>query len=206
MYFSYLITIFDDNRWGITNRVRVIADTFAAEGYKVLVIDCYYGDTIDITPDLIEFLGKYPYEKISDEIQASFDFLASKGVEKDNVSALGFCWGGWAIAKSASEGVEWKCAVSPHPSTKIESFLFQRDEAEMLGKCKMPFFLMPAGDDDDTIKPGSDVVDKLVEKGGKSIPFPSMNHGWTSRGDESVKDEIVKAFKLATEFFNEKTS
>lgn len=206
VFISCFLVTFDHKRWGITNRVRVIADTFSAEGYNVLVIDCYYGDTIGKTPDLMGFLGKYPYSKISDEIQAAIGFLVSKDVDKAHISALGFCWGGWAIAKSASEGVEWKCAVSLHPSTKIEAFIFKRDEAEMLGKCKMPFFLMPAGDDADLIKPGSYVVTKLEENGGKSIPFPEMKHGWASRGDDSVKDDIEKAFKLATEFFDEKTA
>jgi len=195
--------IFSLHSWGITNRVRAIADTIASEGYNVLIVDCYYGDTLDKTPDLVEFLSKYSYDKISKEIGAAIDFLVSKSVDKESIAALGFCWGGWAVAKSASEGVSWKCAVSPHPSAKVESFIWKNDEAAMFEKCPMPFLLMPAGDDPDNIKPGSPVVDMLEEKGGKSVPFPRMVHGWTSRGDlskDEVKEDAEKALQLATDF------
>jgi dienelactone hydrolase len=184
--------------------MRAIADTLAVEGYHVLVVDCYYGDTIEKTPGMVAFLSKYPYQKISKEIDAAIDYLiTSKNVMKENIAALGFCWGAWAIAKSASEGVVWKCAVSPHPSTKVESFIFKNDEAAMFDKCPMSFLLMPAGDDPDSIKPGSPTVKMLEEKGGKSIPFERMRHGWTSRGDLSlkeVKEDAEKALQLATDF------
>ena len=195
--------IFSSHSWGVTNRVKAIADTIALEGYVVLVIDCYYGDTADKTPDLVEFLSKYPYDKISKEIGAAIDFLVSKSVAKGSIAALGFCWGGWAIAKSASEGVSWKCAVSPHPGTTVESLIWKNDEEAMLEKCPMPFLLMPAGDDPDLLKPGSSVVDMLEEKGGKSVPFPRMKHGWVSRGDlskDEVKEDAEKALQLATDF------
>ena len=73
----------------------------------------------------------------------------------------------------------------------------------MLEKYPMPFLLMPAGDDPDLLKPGSSVVDMLEEKGGKSVPFPRMVHGWTSRGDlskDEVKEDAEKALQLATDF------
>jgi len=197
------IVLFPDI-WGITNRVRATADIFAAEGYHVLVVDCFYGDSIDKTPDLMEFVSKYPYDKISNEITAAITHLSEIGVDKEKIAGLGFCWGAWAILKSHVEGVQWKCAVSPHPSTKIESLIFKRSEMELFEKCTMPFLIMPAGDDDDSLKsPDGEAAKMVEEKGGKSIPFPRMVHGWTSRGDLSiadVKEDAEKALSLATEF------
>jgi dienelactone hydrolase len=200
---SFSFLYFSSHSYGVTNRVRAIADTIASEGYVVLVVDCYYGDTVVKTPDMVEFLSKFSYDKISKEIGAAIDFLVSKSVDKESIAALGFCWGGWAIAKSASEGVCWKCAVSPHPATKVEGFIWKNDEKAMFEKFPMPFLLMPAADDPDLLKPGSSVVDLLEEKGGKSVPFPRMKHGWVSRGDlskDEVKEDAEKALQLATDF------
>ena len=69
---------------------------------------------------------------------------------------MGFCWGAWAFCKASAEDMPLACGVSPHPSTKIESWCFKRDELEMLSKVKMPVFLMPAGNDADLIKPAGE--------------------------------------------------
>ena len=175
----------------------------AIEGYYVVVTDCFHGETIETIPDFATFANKYPYESVSKDIDATIAHLLAKGVSKDSIAALGFCWGAWAIAKSASEGVQWKCAASPHPATKLEPYIFAGDEEAMLGKVECPFLLMPAGDDPDNVKPGSEIVKKLEEKGGMSVPFDRMVHGFVTRGDLSlpdVKEDAEKALELATDF------
>jgi len=198
------IVIFPDV-FGITNRVRAIGDTLAAKGYHVMAIDCYRGETCEKNPDsnLMTWLAKFDYNTVSADISAGFEYLSGKGVDQDKIGAIGFCWGGWAIAKSASEGIAWKCAASPHPSTKIEKSIFGRDEEIMLSKVSMPFLLLPGGDDPDILKPGSEVVKKLENTGGMSVPFEAMRHGWTTRGDLSlpeVKKDVEKTLTLVSDF------
>mmetsp|Transcript_13499 Transcript_13499/g.15905 ORF Transcript_13499/g.15905 Transcript_13499/m.15905 type:complete len:259 (+) Transcript_13499:19-795(+) len=198
------IVIFPDV-FGITNRIRAIGDTLAAKGYHVMALDCYRGETVESNPnpDIKTWLAKFQYDSVSADINAGFVYLSGLGVDQDNISAIGFCWGGWAIAKSASEGVAWKCAASPHPSTKIENSIFGRDEEMMLSKVSMPFLLLPAGNDPDILKPGSEVVKKLEETGGMSVCFDAMRHGWTTRGDLSrpaVKKDVEKALTLVSDF------
>ena len=43
---------------------------------------------------------------------------------------------------------------------------------------QMPVLLMPAGDDPDNVKPGGDVASLVEGKGGASVVFPDMKHGW----------------------------
>uniref|UniRef100_A0A7S4WDC1 Dienelactone hydrolase domain-containing protein n=1 Tax=Ditylum brightwellii TaxID=49249 RepID=A0A7S4WDC1_9STRA len=196
------IVIFPDI-YGFSSRLRKIADTLAAKGFHVMLLDCFHGDTAEGKPDLLAWLTKFPHESILQDINAGLEFLLTKGVKEGEVSAIGFCWGGWAIAKSASEGISWKSGVSPHPSTKLEKFAFGMDEELMFSKVSMPFLLMPAGEDPDILKPGSSVVKKLEEAGGASVPFESMRHGWVSRGDLSipdVKENIEKALAQMLEF------
>lgn len=106
-------------------------------------------------------------------------------------------------AKSSVAGVPWKVGVSPHPSTSIEHRVFGRDEGEMLSNVYMPFLLLPAGNDPDTVKPGHPLVQSLEEKGGKSILFEDMVHGWTTRSDlsnDNIRQQVEKALSLSVDF------
>lgn len=191
-------------RYGPTNRVKIIGDTLASKGYNVVIVDCFHGETAEknLQGNLVEWLAKFPWSTISKDIHAVIGYIVEQGVERDSIAAIGFCWGGWAIAKSSSQGVLWKCAVSPHPSTKLENMLGGK-EAEMMSKVNMPFLLMPAGNDPDNLKEGSDIVKKLKEKGGNSVTFDRMIHGWASRGDLSkveIKEDVDKALTMALDF------
>jgi len=185
------IVVFTDV-WGITDRMKAMCDVFASHDFHVIMMDCFRGTTMDSNPygsDFVSWLKQYPYDDVvKNDTHACLEYLKSKNIPASNIASIGFCWGGWAIAKSASEGVSWKCAISPHPSTKIENFIFGLDESSMFEKGDFPFLILPAGDDMENIKPGSDIVKNLESKGGKSVPFEKMNHGWVSRGDLSQED------------------
>jgi len=43
---------------------------------------------------------------------------------------------------------------------------------------QMPVLLLPAGDDPDNVKPGGEVASLVEGKGGASVVFPEMKHGW----------------------------
>jgi len=43
---------------------------------------------------------------------------------------------------------------------------------------QMPVLLVPAGDDPDNVKPGGEVASLVEGKGGASVVFPEMKHGW----------------------------
>ena len=98
----------------------------------------------------------------------------------------------------------WKAVVSPHPSFGIEKKVFGGDDVKLM-QCipnVCPLLLLPAGNDPQYTKPTSDeflflqqqqqqlqnvaAVTKSNDKSAcssKSIEFPEMKHGWTTRGD-----------------------
>mmetsp|Transcript_7122 Transcript_7122/g.10209 ORF Transcript_7122/g.10209 Transcript_7122/m.10209 type:complete len:271 (+) Transcript_7122:128-940(+) len=194
--------------FGITERMKFISDELARLGkYHVIIPDSFRGKTMDSESDLVTWLRSVPYQPVvSQDIDSCMEYLR-KEMEIEGelpVGSVGFCWGGWAIAKSASEGVSWRCAVSPHPSTKIEKFIFDSNEDLMLEKTKMPFLLLPAGDDMENLKPGGNLAALVEEKGGGSILFDEMKHGWVTRGDLNmphVKRDYMKALHLILKFF-----
>lgn len=176
--------------------------------------DCFRGETKESNSDIVKWLKKYPIEIVMKDIKSCQKHIEMKYCNSDRnhngeafeYSSIGFCWGGWAIAKSKAEGMNWKCAVSPHPSTKIENVIFGNDEKIMLDKIDMPFLLLPAGNDRENLKPGSKEVEKLKQYGGKSILFEKMIHGWVTRGDlneANVQENVEKALMLSLEFINE---
>jgi dienelactone hydrolase len=197
------IVLFPDV-FGPTDRVKSIGDKLASKGYNVVIVDCFRGETAAKNPqaNLVEWLSKFTWSTISKDVNVVIDYIVEQGIKRDSIAAIGFCWGGWAIAKSSSQGVLWKCAVSPHPSTKLENMI-GGNETEMMSKVNMPFLIMPAGNDPDILKEGSEIVKKLKEKGGNSITFERMIHGWTTRGDLSqheVKEDVDKALNMALDF------
>ena len=204
---SKLAVIVFHDVWGHIPRLKSICDTISEQGnFHTLAPDCFRGRTKDDVEDTMSWLKSHPYENhIANDISLCMEFLKStKGVEY--FGALGFCWGGWVIAKSASVGVPWTVGVSPHPSTRIEKLLFGRDEEEMLHKVHMPFLLLPAGNDPENLKPGSSVVQKLEGNGGRSVLFDKMIHGWTTRSDltdPQIKDDVEKALSISSAFLIE---
>merc|ERR1712060_885150 len=103
-------------------------------------------------------------------------------------------------------GLPFKCGVGPHPSTKLEG-VFGGDEQAMMEKVNMPMLLMPAGNDPDNLKEGGALAEDVAKKGGKSVTFPEMSHGWVARGDlndATVARDVKAAMELAVPFFKEK--
>merc|ERR1712176_452260 len=74
------------------------------------------------------------------------------------------------------------CGVGMHPSTRLEG-AFGGNEQEMMEQVPVPLLLMPAGNDPDTLKEGGTIAEVVAKKGGKTITFPEMSHGWVARGD-----------------------
>jgi len=163
-----------------------ICDTFAEQGFSVLLVDPFRGDTAAGKEDMMSWITSFKYEEtVGTDIEQCVKWLGEKGAT--SIGAAGFCWGVWAFCKAASSGTKFKCAVGPHPSTRLEG-MFGRDEQEMIDAVNMPVLILPAGNDPDNLKEGGAVAEALVKKGGKVVTYPDMAHGWVSRGDLGNSD------------------
>ena len=186
--------------------------------------DCLRGQTKSNNnfPNFIQWLQQYNIDLIMKDIDCCINYVQNK-INKEHgildneggiknveltIGTIGFCWGGWVIAKSTCCGMKWKCGISPHPSTKLEQLVFNNDERILFHNVTMPFLLLPAGDDMNNLKPGGEFVEieKFKSMGGRSILFERMNHGWVTRGDLSlteVKEDAGKALILCLDFLNQ---
>lgn len=143
------------------------------------------------------------------------------GTSPVKFSVVGFCFGGWLVAKTlaldfascgdASEGsvAEAVCGVGIHPALQVERMIYGRQEESLAEATKSKPILLLAAGNDDGAKPNSDVVKVLAEArkvppGDVSVEFENMKHGWVTRGDGEkdprIKDAQEKAFQLTTDF------
>jgi dienelactone hydrolase len=147
------------------------------------------------------------------------------------LACMGFCFGGWVVAKSCcreEEGVAggggFACGVGAHPSWNVE-LLHGGGERAIAEHVRCPMLLMPASNDSRAVKPGGAVVRALGERhrrgalqvgagaGGcmspkanvvRSVEFRDRKHGWVTRGDEAcpaVAADQSRALDLACEWF-----
>jgi len=84
--------------WGLNDNVRAMADRLAGEGYMVLAVDLYGGETAD-TPAAARALM---LEVVEDSavaqanIRAAYEFLQIAGAPR--IGSLGWCFGGgWSL-------------------------------------------------------------------------------------------------------------
>mmetsp|Transcript_10791 Transcript_10791/g.19858 ORF Transcript_10791/g.19858 Transcript_10791/m.19858 type:complete len:202 (+) Transcript_10791:353-958(+) len=189
--------------WSFKSRILKIADWLAQHGScHVLVIDCFRGDTKDDHPDMKTWFQSVPYDpNVRDDALAGVSYLKrNKGV--DSVGAMGFCWGGWAIAKTC-EAIDWKLVVSPHPSFKIEPWVFGGDDVALMQSIPCPVLLMPASNDPPYTKPDSPEFQAMPNKHCICIHFADMKHGWTTRGDmgdPAMKRDVEAALQHTIDF------
>jgi carboxymethylenebutenolidase len=84
--------------WGLNENVRAMAERLAAEGYMVLAVDLFEGETAD-SPGVARQLMLKAVESpqhASSNIRQAYEFIETAGAP--SVASLGWCFGGgWSL-------------------------------------------------------------------------------------------------------------
>eukprot|EP00929_Paragymnodinium_shiwhaense_P010814 TRINITY_DN115799_c0_g1_i1.p1 TRINITY_DN115799_c0_g1~~TRINITY_DN115799_c0_g1_i1.p1 ORF type:complete len:287 (-),score=23.54 TRINITY_DN115799_c0_g1_i1:258-1118(-) len=122
------------------------------------------------------------------EIEKVLDALQKDCEPSTPAFSFGFCWGAWASFKCSTTG-RFAGGVGFHPSLRVNGI--QRgphgdNDETMADKITCPLLLLPAGNDEDSLKPGGVFFRKVHERHpqSRSIEYKEMLHGWVSRGTE----------------------
>ena len=178
-----ILMIHDVFGWTFKN-TQLLADHYSkGTGADVYLVDFFGGEIIidDLTNeekkknfDLMAFLGRNSKEKRFPEVKR---VVAELQKEYKNIGAIGFCYGGWAVAQLAAKenqpGVNYIAAA--HPSLLTED--------EIKGITVPVLWLAPEHDPQFTPELKELAQSELKSKPGKYIYFPNLAHGFAGRGD-----------------------
>lgn len=163
-----------------------------------------------VTCQLLPFLSRYRWEGVVGRVfNATTEYMKTRGVL--NFGLMGFCWGGWALARacgSAIDKADIKCGMCFHPSIDQMAYALGETEADILDAIHTPLLVVPTPQDSSRYYPGA-AIEAIMQA--KQLAHPSefwmssQQHGFMTRGDLSnsaVKEEINVCIARAVDFFN----
>ncbi|KAI0752511.1 alpha/beta-hydrolase [Daedaleopsis nitida] len=187
---------------------QLLADDFARNGFKTVILDYFKGDPVPPDAfssgnfDLMSWLGKHPVEEAMSDIRNVIDALKAEGVTK--FGAVGFCYGGARTAFNLAFTGEIHVVAVSHPSL----LQVPDDLNKYLAESKAPLLINSCETDSQFPISAQEQADAILG-GGKFAPgyertyWPGVVHGFAIRGDLSdpnVKAGKEGAFKASVEF------
>ena len=192
------------------NAIVIIPDLF--RGKPILTDIPYLPVAIKTTLSLLRIAWAVKFRVTSDAIDEDLRDMLLPWVQSKtstpHVSCMGFCFGGWVITKALSLS-QVRCGVGLHPSFRLEDIIGGTPEkaAERVGS--KPILLLPAINDD--LKANEHPAVKILAEARQipedevSVTFPTMKHGWVTRGDSNDPEVAAcqtKALQMVVDFIN----
>lgn len=177
----------------------------AVPGSLVVMPDLFHGNPIaNVKPGPISFaaLGMIPmvwriryrcaWENVWKDVEGLLEAVRARVGESVPMAAFGFCWGAWLVLKGSTTG-RLAAGVGIHPSlkpSKLQCSPHNIDDESLARSLKCPVLLLPAGNDEATLKPGGAFLSAAQETqpASNSIEYAEMLHGWCSRGTQQGVD------------------
>ncbi|MBT2969242.1 MAG: dienelactone hydrolase [gamma proteobacterium symbiont of Ctena orbiculata] len=182
--------------WGHNEYARDRARQLAAMGYTALAVDMYGdGKQADHPKDAGRFAAevKKNMETATARFQAAMELLqAHKSVAKNDISAIGYCFGGGMVLEMARRGLDLDLVGSFHGSLPTS-----HPAVEGAVKAEVLVF---NGADDPFVKPEHiDAFMAEMDRAGVKYSFtnyPGAKHSFTNPG----ADNFGKAFDLPLKY------
>lgn len=102
--------------WGINDYTRMRAEQLAEMGYLALVVDMYGdGRSTSDAEQAAAWAKQVRGQRMRERMEAAFKALqAHKLADRENIAAIGFCFGGTAVLEFAYDGAPVNGVVSFH--------------------------------------------------------------------------------------------
>ena len=119
--------------WGLNDWVKEQAQKFAQQGYVALAVDLYRGQVAS-DPGLAHELSRVPHDRVLRDLQAAFDYLASRpDVDPAKIGSVGWCMGGgFSLLLAENEPKLAACAVN-YGTMPTDPAIIQKIQAPVLG-------------------------------------------------------------------------
>jgi dienelactone hydrolase len=176
--------------WGHNDYARSRADQLAQMGYTALAVDMYGDGKLASHP---EDAGKFAGEVKKNMDQAEARFQAARAVlashptvEPNDISAIGYCFGGGVVLEMARRGVDLDLVGSFHGSLPTE-------HPAKAGQVKAQVLVFN-GADDPFVKPEQiEAFKKEMESAGVNYSFTSYEgakHSFTNPGANAFGEKF----------------
>jgi dienelactone hydrolase len=192
---------------GIWQNSKLMADSFAANGYLTIIPDLFNNDQLAVNrPDDFDIMGwitkgtggnnPHTPEYVDAAVLKGIKALQDRGVTK--IGAVGYCFGGKYVVRHYKNGI--KVGYSAHPS-----FVSDEELAAITG----PFSIAAAETDSIFTTELRHKSEGILAKTGQPWQinlFSGTEHGFSVRGDLSdPKQRFAKerAFAQSVEWFDQ---
>lgn len=166
--------------WGLNDYIKGRAQQLAKLGYVAFAPDMYGTGKQADTPEIAQSLSKPFYEDpvvMRNRVKAGLDILtAQTQVDKNNIAAIGYCFGGTAALELARSGAAIKGVVSFHGGLDTKA-------PATIGDIKAEVLALNGGDDPFVPEAQKDAFNKEMTDAGahfKSINYPGATHAFTN--------------------------
>ncbi|KAH8833224.1 dienelactone hydrolase endo-1,3,1,4-beta-D-glucanase [Flagelloscypha sp. PMI_526] len=191
----------------LTNN-KLLADSFAANGFYTVVPDIFNGDSVPLSVlegaefKREEWAPNHGPAQTRPTIDKVISGLKDKGVKE--FGATGYCFGARYVFDLAFENII-KVSVVSHPSM-LEA---PKDLQEYFDKSTAPLLINSCTHDDPFPFEKQEIADKIFgdgkfKPGYKREHFEGAKHGFAARGDRNdpkQKADMDGAFKNAVDWF-----
>lgn len=189
-------------------RSRQMCDQLASQGFTLIMPDYFRGGKADFSLGwqvAAEFVNN---ETQWSQLKVDWEEKVKPYAEEQGCtafSAIGTCWGSYMTVRLSSLP-DFKAGVSMHPSHSGAIPGLLENETQILEQVVAPQLMMPSKTDSVNVKTGG-LTEQVLGRTGVEVSiveFPTMDHGWTTRGDLEVAEifhEVVRAMETALAFF-----
>jgi carboxymethylenebutenolidase len=186
--------------WGLNDSVRAAASRIAAQGYMVLAVDLFRGETATSTSDASTLARKLLEEPGFAELNLrAAQAFVSDAAGAPAVATLGWSLGGyWAVEATRFLPDTFSAAVAYYAQPD--------DDADTVASISAPVLGLFGGQDRsipiDAINAFQDQA-KALEKPVEVVIFPRGNHGFANPDDARFDERIAEqAWRRTAEFLD----
>jgi carboxymethylenebutenolidase len=120
--------------WGLVDWIKQQASDYAAQGYVVLAVDLYRGQTAADPDTAHELMRGLPQDRGVRDLTAAFTYLQSRpDVNRSRIAAVGWCMGGGYAAQLAIAEPTLRSVAINYGSLPTDPASIGRIHAQVLG-------------------------------------------------------------------------
>ena len=189
--------------WGLNENIEAMARRLAGEGYQVLAVDLYNGETADTSEgakQLVQKVANNPFAADAD-IASAYSFLATEK-QAPQIGSIGWCFGGsWSLSTALLFPQELDAAVIYYGGQIGEA------TTEELSTLEMPILGIFGAEDSsiplETVSEFESTLDELGKEA-EIIIYEDAGHAFANpSGQNYVPEAAERAWEQTKEFLNE---